>query len=196
MPAHLTPRRDAWTWPASLGGAALSLLILLLLPPAWLRFMLPDRGLRPPLSRPLEPHLRVVELAPASLPPIITPVPSEQTAAPPAVPVWDDDEWWHRAWHGRLAQDLRPRTLRPDSLPSPILTTLLSAGMDLDLILATPDSVIEARLWRLVQTEQLARNDLDGLFSAIARARAYADLKSREAAMYNEFINETVPITK
>jgi len=32
--------------------------------------------------------------------------------------------------------------------------------------------------------------------TSLARARAYADLKSREAAMFGEFQFETVPITK
>lgn len=194
MAAHLTPRRSRWTWPVSLGGAVLVLFLLFLVPAAWWRRLLPEPRLRDVRQRAFVAHLQVVELAAVEPPPAVVAARDDRPSGPD-VP-FQDAAWWQQAWHGRLERDLRPVAERPDSLRIRSVLALLEARAELATILAAPDSAVEALLWRLAQTEQLSRNDLDGLYAAIARARAYADLKSREAAMYGDFSQETVPITK
>ena len=196
MPALLRPVRSRWIWPASFGGAALVLLLVFMMPVAWWRLLAPPRALHAACGRPDEPDLRIVELA------VVRPIPEIREVLedrplrePDSLPL--DPEWWQEAWHGRFADDLHaPAAASPDSCLPPVLAAILNSRADLDLILDAPDSVIEARLWRLAQVEKLTRNDLEGFYSAIARARAYADLKSREAAMYGEFLNETVPVSR
>jgi hypothetical protein len=196
MPALLPPRRCPWTWPASLAGAVCLLLVLLALPAAWWDQLWPGRL---PAGRqraaPAHQTLRLVEVS--VLPPAAA-APLAVTTEPPdhESPLAD---WWQSAWlPGPAAAVPRARLLAltpPDSLAAP-LRLLLDTRATVETILAVPDSVIAACLWWLEETASLTADDRDGFYTRIARARAYADLKSREAAMFGEFQFETVPITK
>ena len=194
MTALLSSRRPAWVWPASVAGAFLALLMLCLVPGAWWRLLW--SGHSPPRELPehtFRADLQIIELEPVRPPPPLAAA-TGADAQPEILPA--DPDWWWAAWHGRIEADWRSPAALPDSLlPAPLLA-MLGVRATVDLILAAPDSLIEARLWWLVQTEDLTLNDLDGFYTAIARARAYADLKSREAAMFNEFQFETVPVTR
>jgi hypothetical protein len=194
MPAHLTTRQPAWTWPASLGGAVLVLLLLAAVPLSWWRALAFGPSLRERAAPAPVSDLRLLELPAVAPPPPVAAAPAQD---PPPRDLPDQDAaWWRQAWDGRLAADLRPLRALPDSLLPPALVAVWGVRPTVELILATPDSAVAARLWRLVESERLTRDDLDGLFTAIARARAFQDLKSREAAMYGEFRFETVPVTK
>jgi hypothetical protein len=193
----LLPRRSwPWTWPLAWSGAALALLAFVLAPAAWWWPLTARRGLGRVREPALPPHLHLVELEVLRAPPAIVATPAEPPQRrPPAVHV--DPAWWTRGWNARLVPwaAATPPAVPDTLLPRPLLD-LLGARAGLDLVLAQPDSAVEARLWWLAEEERLGRDDLDGVFSATARARALADLKSREAAIFDEFILETVPVPR
>ena len=197
MPALLPRDRSCWTWPAAWSAAAVLLLAALLVPEAWWWLLVPDRDLGRGRAREPAKGLELLDLEILRTPPeiVVSPDPRREDRPAPEPPL--DPAWWTRAWNTRIVADLTtsPRAL-PDSLvPRPLLDILGARGT-IELVLARPDSSVRAQLWLLVQEEKLACQDLDGLFSAIAKARAYADLKSREAAMYDEFLLETVPVPR
>lgn len=197
MPALIPHRPCRWAWPAAWVGVLLLLTGATLVPETWWWLLVPDRyrGREAELAAPAALELLELEVLPP--PPPIAIAPDDARREPPAPAPHLDPDWWTRGWNARIVPDLAPaRPELPDSLlPRPLLD-ILGAQATLDLVLAQPDSVVQARIWWLTQEEQLSRDDLDGLFGAIAKARAYADLKSREAAMYDEFINETVPVPR
>lgn len=99
-----------------------------------------------------------------------------------------EPDWWTGAWNVRVAG--LPEQLqraRQDTSPAAPLAVLRDANAAVATLLARPDSTIDARLWQLVTEEQLGRRDWNGFYAAVAKARAYLDLKQREAAMFNEF---------
>ncbi len=186
MPALLPHDRPRWVWPASLLATLVLGILALFVPEAWWWLLVPDKTLRAPAREITPAAFELVELEIRRPPPVI------ETASGDAVvseePVFVDTDWWNRAWEYRIEADLsRAGTAIPDTLLPAALLEIYGAGATLDLILASPDSVVEARLWQLVQEDELRRDDLDGVFAAIAKARAFADLKAREAAMYDEF---------
>jgi len=194
MSALLPHHRPPWVWPASLAGGALLLVVAMLVPASWWWLLIPDRELRHDQEAPAMLALQLMEEVVLPPPALVEEV--MDIEEPEEEPVLVDPQWWTHAWEARLESHHTYTTLLPDSLvPTPLLD-IYGAQATLDLILAAPDSLVQANLWQLVQEESLSRNDLNGLFSAIARARSYADMKQREAAMFDEFMFETVPVTK
>lgn len=99
-----------------------------------------------------------------------------------------EPDWWTGAWNVRVAG--LPEQLqraRQDTSPAAPLAVLRDANPAVATLLARPDSTVDARLWQLVTEEQLGRRDWNGFYTAVAKARAYLDMKRREAAMFNEF---------
>ena len=199
MSALLPNDRPRWMWPASLAGALVLLVVAVLLPDAWWSWLWPSAtGGRPPVapSPAGDPITWTIVLPP----PVIEVVPEPADTAPATDDHdldWLPADWWQTAWHDAAAIGWPRRVIDlPDALLPVPLVVLMGTQATLDLILAAPDSAVAAVIWRLEQTASLTRDDRDGLYTAIARARAYAYLKSREAAMYGEFLLETVPITR
>ncbi len=167
---------------------------MLAVPESWWWLLIPDGR---PAGEPgpsLTPALELVDIEIRRPPPPVVRVPDD---TPPrrTQEATVDAAWWTDAWNIRISADLAAPAARDTVLSRPVLD-LLAAGPSVDAILARPDTVIEARLWQLVQEHTLARDDARGIFTAIAKARAYADMKSREAAMFDEFALETVPVTR
>jgi hypothetical protein len=189
------PARSRWTWLVSWATSAAILALLVAMPAAWWDAIWPDGVLRDhdQARRPAR-ELALVEVE------ILRPRPPlriepESRPRPRRDPLPPDPAWWTQGWNRRIASDFSaPPTVVPDSLVPRPLIDLWGAQATVDLILAAPDSAVQARLWQLVEEEQLARDDLSGLFSAIAKARSFVDLKRREAAMYGEFGPEIVRV--
>lgn len=183
MPPHRS-RNPRWLWPVSCSLAATVLLALVAMPAGWWDALWPDGRLRHrDAGRADRAPLQLLSVAvvPAR-PPVRVADPADD---PPPPTRWRDARWWDEAWNARIEPLASPPAL-PDTLPPTPLRLLWGEQATVEFILGQPDSVVARRLWRLVQTEQLGRDDLDGMFSAIAKARSYADMKRREAAMFDE----------
>lgn len=142
----------------------------------------------PPAARVLE----LLTLAPA--PPVIVVEAVPGDARRRVLPELPDAAWWDRAWEVRVTTGVFAAARRDTVVPWERLGAL-GLPTSLDLVLSVPDSALTARVWELVWEEKLSLSELSDYFRAIGRGRAYADLKSREAAMFDEFRYETVPVT-
>ena len=67
----------------------------------------------------------------------------------------------------------------------------LGVGQDL-LTLVKPDSVLAARLILLQREDQMGFDELKPYFQAVTRSRAYADILSRAADMYGDFLQQEI----
>jgi len=195
MPAHLRHPRSPWLWPAC-WLATLALLVgLCLVPRRWWDRILPRGDLRPPTVSSLATvPLRGVELEILPAPPALATVPDRE-APPEPLPAWRDASWWDRAWEVRITTDLATRSVPADADTVPWdLLAAWELPLDDVAALALTDSVLALRIWEMALEESLDLSHLRAYFHAIGRARMYADLKSREAAMYDEFQFEEVMV--
>lgn len=106
-----------------------------------------------------------------------------------------EPSWWTLAFEERAAADLgdRPAATAADTVPWALLgSTGLPAA--LEIVLAVPDSLSSARLWELGEEEALGLSPLRDFFHAVSRGRAFEDLRSREAAMFGEFVHESIMV--
>ncbi len=186
--------------PSPWGACALAtvglLVLLLLVPAAWWRALWQRTRLQPrelPLVAEL-PDFALLEIAPPPSVEVVVPTVARTREVPRELP---DAMWWDRAWEVRVRSDL----LR-DAAPAVTDTTpwaalgALGLPTSLAAALAVPDSALAARVWELVWEDKVDLSRLADYFRAIGRGRTYADLKSREAAMFGEFMFETVPVTE
>jgi len=106
-----------------------------------------------------------------------------------------EPSWWTRALEERAAADLRgqPAVTAADTVS---WVGFGSTGLPaaLEIVLTVPDSLLSSRLWELREEEDLRLSPLRDLFHAVSRGRTFADLKSREAAMFGEFVNESITV--
>jgi hypothetical protein len=177
--------------------AAAAILVLLLLVPAtwwqavWLRTRLQPRE-APPLSG--RPDFVLLEIAGPQVVEVVPVMDKTVHDLPRELP---DAAWWDRGWEVRVQTGLWPDVMpaAPDTTP---WATLGALGLPTSLAaaLTMPDSALTAKVWELVWEDKLSLREFADYFRAIGRSRVYADLRSREAAMFGEFIFETVPVTE
>lgn len=180
----MSGRRSPWLASWLLTGAVL--LALILMPAAWWEAIWPDGRLRERHGQaPAGPAFELVDLETVAPPPVVLVVDEVTAARPEALPP-PDPAWWTRAWDVRLSRG-RDLVDRAAAAPPGPLDVLRQATPTVASLLARPDSTIEARLWQLVLEQELGRSDWNGWYTAVARGRAYVDMKRREAAMFDEF---------
>jgi hypothetical protein len=183
-------------WGACTLAVAALLLLLLLVPAAWWRTLW--LSTRPALDASRIPAVAtdftVLEIAAPRTVEAVVPADEKERERPRDLP---DAAWWDHGWDVRVRSDLLggPATAAADTTPWARLGAL-GLPTSLQAALTVPDSVLAARIWELVWEDRVDLSQLADYFRAIGRGRAYADLRSREAAMFGEFLFETVPITE
>lgn len=186
-------RSDPWKWPFALGTAALLTCVLfLLVPAAWLDALFPDGAGRHP--RQAAPAPRFLTLLP---PPDIQLTVDEPPEPEPETPERDlphqDPRWWDAAWQVQTVT-ARQRDLAPANLDSvEVLLSALGVGADF-LNLARPDSVLANRLALLQLEDSFRFEELKPYLGAMTRARAYADILSRAADMYDDHLQSQIMV--
>ena len=180
-------RGSPWRWPAAI-ALALGLVLtgILVTPPSWIdRFLAPhDPGRRfdrePP--RPwlvLTPPPEIeVEIAPPRR------SPATPETRPEPLPL---AAWWRAGWRTRIAA-APLRSPRPTPVDSARFL-LQSLGLDRAMaVRSRPDSLLAIRLLMLQRADSYRFDELRPYFEAMTRARAYADIQSRAADMYDDFL--------
>ncbi len=183
-------------WGACLGATIGLMALLLLVPGAWWQTLWRSTRQTPrELPRLAEaPAFTLLEIAPPPSVEMVAPDADLARESPREVP---DAAWWDRAWEVRIQDDLL-RHAAPSSAVTTPWAALGALGLptSLEAALTVPDSALAARVWELIWEDKVDLSHLADYFRAIGRGRAYADLKSREAAMFGEFLFETVPVTE
>lgn len=112
---------------------------------------------------------------------------------PPTVALPPPADWWRSGLRVRIAEDRQParRLTAADSARH----LLLSLGLPADTAaLARPDSQLARRLLLLQREDTFRFDALKPYFGAMTRARAYADLQSRVAHMYDDFLKQEIVV--
>lgn len=185
-------RGSPWRWPAAVVLAcALFLGGLVFTPDAWIRWFL-GSGRSTSLNEGAPPRPWLVLVPPPQVevtdPQLDEPDRRQPPPPRPAPPVAD---WWREGWRIRIAAsaEVSPRPSPEDSARY-FLATL---GVPRELPdRARPDSVLAARLLLLGREESYRIDELKPYFEAMTRARAYADLYSRVADMYDNFLAQEI----
>ena len=190
---YLRRRGNPWRWPvAVLVTCSLFLGGLFFTPDAWIDwFMNPRDSVRLADGRAVRPWLVLVP------PPVIevirAPTVEPVDRRPPGEPAPEMADWWRRGWRIRVAETAS-RDLRPSAEDS-TRYLLTSLGLAPDLARrARPDSILAARLILLRRQESYRFDELKPYFEAMTRARAYADLHSRVADMYDNFLAQEIMV--
>ena len=180
-------RGSPWRWPAATALAlALVLTGILGTPRSWIDSFLAPHGPGHRFDRePPRPWLVLMpppEIVVRSVPPGRAPVVPLELPEPPPVAAW-----WRAGWRIRVAATPL-RSPRPTPVDSAHFL-LQSLGLDRELAVRTrPDSLLAIRLLLLQREDAYRFDELKPYFEAMTRARAYADIQSRAADMYDDFL--------
>ena len=189
-------RRDPWKWPVSIGLAlSLALAVVFWLPRSWLGFLLapvPEsfrvagRQNRPWLV--LLPPPAVEVIAPETEPP-----PSPDNL--PLRPLHQDPRWWSAGWIVGAAEDAALFESTTSTAEDTLRLVLAELGLGVDFMTrARPDSVMAARLFLLRVEDSFRYDELKPHLTHLSRAKAYADLMSRAADMYDEPLAQEIQV--
>ena len=182
-------RRDPWKWPVCIGSTlAMFLVAVFLLPQSWIDAFFSPLSLVERLQRERGPEWLVI------LPPLPVEVVSDhqpETPAPrpdPARPqVHRDPDWWARGWRIRTSP-VAPVVV-PRAAADSVAILLAALGVERDFMSrARPDSVLASRLFLMQLEDSFRFDEMKPYLGAMTRARAYADIMSRVADMYDDFL--------
>ena len=186
-------RGSPWKWPLCIGLAlGLVFVTVYLVPRSWIDAFFSPLSLAERFER--EEGGSWLVLLP---PPSVQMVPDRQPDVPePAeelsrLQTHHDPEWWTRGWRvmteGEDAASDRP------AVPDSVVILLAALGVERDFMSrARPDSVLAVRLFMLQVEDSFKFDELKPYLTAMARARDYADIMSRAADMYDDFLRTEI----
>lgn len=187
-------RPDPWKWPACIGlTGAFFLALVFLVPASWIAAFFSPLSLAERMDREQEASWMVI------LPPPQVEVVSDFHPEPPQPetpedppPQHQDPDWWSRGWVIQASPEAvapQGRQTAADSVA--ILLTALGVERDF-MTRAKPDSVLAAKLFILQVEDSFKFDELKPYLTAMARARDYADIMSRAADMYDDFLGREI----
>lgn len=188
-------RRDPWKWPVSIGMAlTLTLAVGLWLPRSWLGFLL-----SPPVPTTRiegQTHRRWQTILP---PPVVEVADPTLRPAPPdrpaPRPLRQDPRWWSEGWVVSAAEDKALFVAPVPTAADTIRLVLAELGLGVDFMTrARPDSVLAARLFMLQLEDNLRFDELKPYLTQLGRAKAYGDIISRVADMYDEPLRQEIQV--
>ncbi len=182
-------RRDPWKWPVCIGlTVAMVLMTVFFLPQSWIDAFFSPLSLVERLEREQGPRWMVI------LPPPPVEVVSDHQQETPA-PRLDsarpethrDPDWWSRGWRIRTVPE--PPSAGVRAAADSVAILLAALGVERDFMTrARPDSVMAVRLFLMQVEDSFRFDELKPYLSAMTRSRAYADIMSRAADMYDDFL--------
>ena len=187
---------NRWRWPISTALAVMLLLTGVFLPPrSWIAALFFPRT-PPQVTTAPEPQ-RWLELLPLSAvlvkPEIEPDEPPRQRPRQPQL--LDDAEWWRRAWQIHVDRAGTAQLLGQDRDTTAVRPLELLTGDVRRFATQEPDSALTMRLTLLRMTDDLDLTGLRARLGGITRGRMFADLKSREADMFDEHLYRQIMTT-
>ena len=159
-----------------------------LLPQSWINAFFSPLSLLERLEREQPPAWMVI-----LPPPPVEIVPDHQSIPPvsPSDPVRPkrhrDPDWWSQGWRVRTTPDTPAAGSKTSADSVGIL--LVALGVERDFMArARPDSVMASRLILMQVEDSFQFDELKPNLEAMARSRDYADIMSRAADMYDNFL--------
>ena len=186
-------RRDPWKWPFSIGlTLGVFLGVAFLLPQPWIdAFFSPLSHLERIEREPDPLWMVILPPPPVEVVPDVQPKDTDRQPEPDRDEIHQDPDWWSRGWIIRTAEE--PPAAISHSVPDSVAILLTALGVERDFInRARPDSVLAARLFIMQVEDSFNFDELKPYLSAMARSRDYADILSRAADMYDDFLGSEI----
>lgn len=187
-------RNHPLKWALSVGLALLLVWgVFFVVPASWVEALFAPRPHKIATGAPAPPPWLVLVPPPEILIEDRPPDPQEPPR-PPRQPVWEPPaDWWHRGVGVAIVADSLPvaRVPRPDSLRLALEGWRLPAG-----VLALPDSALQQTLalWQI--QDSLFPENWKPLWLARGKQWHKADIKSREADMYDEHLQSQIMVPR
>ena len=188
-------RSDPWKWPfVILVTVGFWLPVVFLVPRDWYDFLFAS-------TRPLDqinpstagPWLALVPPPEIEVAAETEPEPRRRPPEPP--PVAPDPDWWTRGLRVRAVTALRGPDPATPTLRDTLDVIMKELGIVGELTRFTkPDSVLAAALILLEREDSFRFDELKPYLTAVSRSRAYADIMSRAADMYDEFLGREIMV--
>jgi len=182
-------RRDPWKWPICVGvTVAMVLGTAFLLPQSWINAFFSPLSLVERLEREPPPEWMII-LPPPPVEVVSDHHPEPLTPRPdPARPkTHRDPDWWSRGWRVMTAPDTP--AAGPQAPADSVVILLAALGVERDFMTRVrPDSVLASRLFLMQVEDSFKFDELKPYLEAMARSRDYADIMSRAADMYDDFL--------
>jgi hypothetical protein len=103
-----------------------------------------------------------------------------------------DPDWWSQGWRVMTMAEEAATSGRP-AVADSVVILLAALGVARDFMsLARADSVLAARLFLLQVEDSFKFDELKPYLTAMARAHDYADIMSRAADMYDDFLRQEI----
>jgi len=187
-------RHDPWKWPVCIGLAVSVLLSgVFLVPRSWIEFFFSPLTF-PAAEADSRPAAWLTLIPPPEIEVAMQP-PLREDPEPPGpvteLPEYVDPAWWTEGWRVRTVEAARTvaRTTAEDS----VQVLMARLGVPGDIISrVNPDSLLASRLLLMRREDSFAFDELKPYFTAVSRSRAYADIMSRAADMYDEFLQSEI----
>ncbi len=184
---------DPWKWPFALITAlAITAVVFFVIPLGWWDLLALPRQLPEHDARPEARWL------------ILLPPPNFQTSPPdipnnirkdqpiPKVPEVDP-RWWTDGWRIRVATEAH--SLAHPVAEDSVQYLLQELGLGVDFMTRSrPDSLLADRLMFMHLEDGFRFDELKPYLGAMTRARAYADVMSRAADMYDDFLQSSIMV--
>ena len=196
MTTVLFPMRDRgspWKWPLCIGLAfGLVLATVYLVPSSWIDAFFSPLSLAERLEREQGPGWLVLVPPPTvQMVPDLDPDIPEPPQDESRLQTHHDPDWWSKGWRV-MTMDQEAATGSP-AVPDSVVILLAALGVERDFMSrARPDSVLAARLFMLQVEDSFKFDELKPYLIAMARARDYADIMSRAADMYDDFLRTQI----
>ena len=159
-----------------------------LLPRSWINAFFSPLSFIEPLEPEQAPTWMII------LPPPPVEIVSDHQLVPPVPPsdparpeTHRDPDWWSQGWRVRTMPDTPATESQASADSVAILLTALGVARDF-MTRARPDSVMASRLFVMQVEDSFRFDELKPYLEAMARSRDYADIMSRAADMYDNFL--------
>ena len=180
---------NPWKWPTAILLAVVFLFgSVFLIPRSWIDFFFSPLSLE--LAADLDQPRGWLEILP---PPVVEATregpESEPDAPEPEPPVeWENPAWWQEGWRIKTEAETIV-AMRPSPRDS-VVVLLIELGIGQDFLsMVRPDSVLAAQLHLLKLEDSYKFDEMKPYLSAMTRAAAYRDIRSRAADMYDDFLS-------
>ena len=189
-------RREPWKWPLCFGVAvSLMLVVAFGLPRSWLGFLLPG-GEGSELDQDPASEQWLILMPPPEwevFEPRLEPAPPPHDHSAPKL--HQDPRWWTARWTVAAQNDEALFTPLDAATEDTVRLLLAELGLGVDFMTrAQPDSMMAARLFLLQLEDSFLYDELKPFLHQVTRSRAYADILSRAADMYDEPLAQTIQV--
>lgn len=175
-----------------ISALTITAVVFFVIPMGWWSLLSPPRLAPEQEERPEERWLALLPPPNFQTTPPILPHTSRKDLPAPTVPEVDP-RWWTDGWRIRVATEAH--SLAHATVADSVQFLLKELGLGADFMTRSrPDSLLANRLAFMRLEDGFRFDELKPYLGAMTRARAYADVMSRAADMYDDFLQSSIMV--